>query len=197
MITSGETTAISRAFCSIQLSPSGSGLPKRSLIAFAVAKTGFHIAIVPSQSGMSEGGVKTDDTMPNGNAIAKRLPAASWFLTLRPIQTPTQISENRSRSRDDQTKVLLIMTIEHYVTGTVRTYLLQKQAEEESGISDEKFWAQHPMLAAAMESGRYPHMAALDMTAFDIGPDLALEFGLQPLLDGLESAAGRPRTAAG
>ena len=87
---------------------------------------------------------------------------------------------------DDQGKVLLIMTIDHYVTGTVRTYLLQKQAEEESGISDEEFWAaQYPVLSVAMASGRYPHMAELDMSAFDIGPERALEFGLQPLLDGL------------
>ena len=87
---------------------------------------------------------------------------------------------------DDKGKILLIMTIEHYVTGTVRTYLLQKQAEEESGISDEEFWAaQYPMLSAAMDSGDYPNMAALDMSAFDIGPEQALEFGLQPLLDGL------------
>jgi hypothetical protein len=93
---------------------------------------------------------------------------------------------------DDQEKVLLVTTIEHYVTGTVRTYLLQKLAEEESGISDEEFWAaQYPVLAAALASGRYPRMAALDLKAFDIGPEQALEFGLQPLLDGLVARLDR------
>ena len=87
------------------------------------------------------------------------------------------------------------MTVDHYVTGTVRTFLLQKQAEQKSGISDEEFWAaQHPVLSAAMESGRYPYMAKLDMTAFDIGPDPRARVRPPATAGGLRRKA-RPATA--
>ena len=66
----GQTTAMSNAFCSIQLFPIGTGLPNSSRTALAVEDTGFHIAIVPSHSGISDGGVKTLEIIPNGKAIA-------------------------------------------------------------------------------------------------------------------------------
>jgi len=50
----------------------------------AVDDTGFHIAIAPSQSGSSCGGVKTLEIVPTGNATANRLPVASWLGVIRP-----------------------------------------------------------------------------------------------------------------
>lgn len=85
-------------------------------------------------------------------------------------------------------KVAVIMAVDHYVTGTARTYLLQREVREQSEVSDEEFWsAQEPTLVKAMESGDYPQLAELSEDAFSIGGAEALEFGLAPLLDGLEA----------
>jgi len=85
-------------------------------------------------------------------------------------------------------KITVILAVDHYVTGTARTYVLEQQVIEESGISDEDFWAaQEPILSQAMASGKYPEIAALPEDVFNISGKEALEFGLTPLLDGLES----------
>lgn len=94
-------------------------------------------------------------------------------------------------------KVAVIMTIDHLVTGTARTYVQQEQAAAETGLSDEDFWgAQEPLLVEAMESGRYPHVAQLPEDAFSIGGTEALQFGLGPLLDGLETLVAKRKPAA-
>lgn len=97
-------------------------------------------------------------------------------------------------------RVAILIAIEAYVTGTARTYVLQQQASEESGISDEEFWAaQEPTLREAMASGDYPEVAGLSEDAFAMAGEEALEFGLGPLLDGFaaliaaKGASSRPR----
>ncbi|MGH3925574.1 MAG: hypothetical protein ACRDTT_22405 [Pseudonocardiaceae bacterium] len=51
----------------------------------------------------------------------------------------------------------MILAVDHYVTGTARTYVLRQQAIQETGISDDEFWAaQEPTLIQAMDSGNYP-----------------------------------------
>jgi len=85
-------------------------------------------------------------------------------------------------------KVAVILAVDHYVTGTARTYVLREQVARESGIDDEEFWAaQEPILTQAMASGNYPEVAALPEDAFAIGGAEALEFGLRQLLDGLDT----------
>ncbi|MGH3906267.1 MAG: TetR/AcrR family transcriptional regulator [Pseudonocardiaceae bacterium] len=85
-------------------------------------------------------------------------------------------------------KVAVILAVDHYVTGTARTYALKRQVIQETGITDEEFWgAQEPVLTKAMASGNYPEIAALPEDAFSIDGAEALEFGLTPLLDGLEA----------
>ncbi|GAB3112125.1 hypothetical protein GCM10027160_13800 [Streptomyces calidiresistens] len=87
----------------------------------------------------------------------------------------------------DAERMAVIMTVDHYVTGTARTYVLQSVAARETGIGDEEFWAaQGPILGEIMESGRFPRLAELDPDSFSIGGPQALRFGLDPLLDGLE-----------
>lgn len=87
-----------------------------------------------------------------------------------------------------QEKVAVILAIDHYVTGTARTYVLREQAARETGIDDEEFWAaQEPILTQAMATGDYPVVAGLPDDAFTMGGAEALEFGLTRLLDGLES----------
>lgn len=61
----------------------------------------------------------------------------------------------------------VILAVDHYVTGTARTYVLQQQVSRESGITDEDFWAaQEPILDRAMASGHYPEVARLPEDAF-------------------------------
>ncbi|WP_028922723.1 TetR/AcrR family transcriptional regulator [Pseudonocardia acaciae] len=86
-----------------------------------------------------------------------------------------------------QERVALIVTLDNFVTGTARTYTLARQASQETGISDEDFWAaQEPILEQAMATGAYPQVAALPDDAFSMDGEQALEFGLRPLLDGFE-----------
>ncbi len=62
-------------------------------------------------------------------------------------------------------KVATLITIDSYVTATARTYVMQQQASERSGISDEEFWdAQEPTLRDAMASGDYPAVAGFVTT---------------------------------
>jgi AcrR family transcriptional regulator len=85
-------------------------------------------------------------------------------------------------------KVAVIIAVDHYVTGTARTYLLQQEVAQESGVTDEDFWAaQEPVLIDAMATGNYPEVARLPEDAFSIGGREALEFGLRTLLDGFEA----------
>jgi hypothetical protein len=69
-----------------------------------------------------------------------------------------------------------------------RSHILYRQAAEQTGISDEEFWAaQAPILETAAESGRYPNVFALPEDTFDIEPERSMLFGLRRLLDGLET----------
>jgi hypothetical protein len=88
--------------------------------------------------------------------------------------------------------------IDGYVVGAARTQLYQEQAERSSGLTDAQFWeAQRPALEKAMNSGRYPVLAALSEDTF--GSDFDhFEFGLQRILDGLEEfVAGRAPAGQG
>jgi AcrR family transcriptional regulator len=85
-----------------------------------------------------------------------------------------------------QEKVAMIGTVQSYITGVARTHILQRQAAEETGVSDEEFWAaQGPILELAMESHCYPHVFALPDDAFSMSPEQDMRFGLDRLLDGL------------
>jgi|GEM_PF-5126579 len=80
------------------------------------------------------------------------------------------------------------------LTGTACTSVLRQQVIQETGITDEEFWAaQEPIVIQAMASGDYPEMAQLPGDPVAIAPLEALEFGLGPLLDGLEAFIARRR----
>jgi AcrR family transcriptional regulator len=88
----------------------------------------------------------------------------------------------------DQERVALVITVDSYVTGLARHRLQHTAAIEETGLSDEEFWARHlPVLERAMRSGDYPAMAALSADAFGMSWDDNFEWGLQRLLDGIEA----------
>jgi AcrR family transcriptional regulator len=87
-----------------------------------------------------------------------------------------------------QEKVSVITVLDSYITGIARSHILQQQAAEQTGISDEEFWeAQTPILELAMKSGCYPHVFGLDDDAFRISQEDIMRFGLERLLDGLQS----------
>jgi AcrR family transcriptional regulator len=94
-----------------------------------------------------------------------------------------------------QEKVSVITVLDSYITGVARTHILQQQAAEQTGISDEEFWeAQGPIIELALKSGCYPHVFALDDDAFSVGLEDVMRFGLERLLDGLQSfIEGRKR----
>lgn len=99
----------------------------------------------------------------------------------------------------DQERVSVVLTIDGFVTGVARTQIQHTAAVEETGVSDEEFWArQSPALEQAMASGDYPAMTALSEDAFGLGWDESFEWGLQRLLDGLAAlvATRRPGPAA-
>lgn len=101
MTTAGQITAAAIACASIHASPvktSRPGVWNSSRIAPAVEEIGFQAATVPSQVGMSVGGVNTEEMKAKGNATAKRLPALSLVLIRNPSQMPTKISDTRNHS---------------------------------------------------------------------------------------------------
>lgn len=125
-----------------------------------------------------------------------------WLLQVnwsRPVLGPgsiAQMEETVSGLGDlpfrDQEKMTVISAVEAYVVGSVREQILYDTAAEESGLTEEEFWNyQRPTLVRAMESGRYPEMAALDEDVFDAGWEETFELGLRLLLDGIEGEAAR------
>jgi AcrR family transcriptional regulator len=88
----------------------------------------------------------------------------------------------------DQEKVSLTVTIEAFVSTLARTANAMATAEERTGITHDEFWrAQEAALVAAMESGRYPHMARLGEDAFAASNEEVFKFGLRNILDGVQS----------
>lgn len=92
-------------------------------------------------------------------------------------------------------KVAVISAIDAFVQSAARTFNAALSAERITGVGHEEFWqAQEPLLIAAMQSGKYPHMAELDEHAFDMDGKEYCEFGLERLLDGIEVLIDRRRS---
>lgn len=93
-----------------------------------------------------------------------------------------------------QEKILAITTVEGFIASLARTVNGAALAEERTGVSNEEFWkAQEPILVRALESGRYPQMAALAEDAFAATAEDSFEFALQVVLDGLAASVERRR----
>jgi AcrR family transcriptional regulator len=98
-----------------------------------------------------------------------------------------------------QQQVNAISLIEAFVSSAARQHNNVVMAEQRTGVSIEEFWqAQTPVLEKAMSTGRYPLTASLDDDAFAATGEEFFEFGLQCILDGLETLveSRRPRVAA-
>jgi AcrR family transcriptional regulator len=87
----------------------------------------------------------------------------------------------------DREKIALAVTIESFVTTLARTANAVATAQARTGVSHDEFWqSQETALVAAMESGRYPHMAGLSDDVFEGSSEEHLEFGLTAILDGVQ-----------
>ncbi|MFC5636290.1 TetR/AcrR family transcriptional regulator [Streptomyces bullii] len=96
----------------------------------------------------------------------------------------------------DPELISVIITVESFTGGIARMEIDAVEAAKETGLSHQEFWEQQtPFLEKAMESGKFPALAALSGDAFSTDFD-HFEFGLQRLLDGLEVlVAQRGRTS--
>ncbi|MGH3678984.1 MAG: TetR/AcrR family transcriptional regulator [Natronosporangium sp.] len=88
----------------------------------------------------------------------------------------------------DKERVMAMIAIDSYVTGFVRSQILHSRAADDTGVSDEEFWAQQtPVLEQAMGTGDYPALAELAGDSFSSGWEENFEFGLQRLLEGVQA----------
>ncbi|MEV6106784.1 TetR/AcrR family transcriptional regulator [Streptomyces sp. NPDC051940] len=84
-------------------------------------------------------------------------------------------------------KTNVVTIVEALVSSIARTHVNAAQAEARTGISDAEFWeAQMPALSKAMQSGAYPHIAALEPDAFSTPGDAVVAFAMERLIDGFE-----------
>ena len=85
-------------------------------------------------------------------------------------------------------QIAVIVTIESFVVALARSTNALAARVARTGVTDAAFWSsQEETLIAAMQSGAFPHMAALDEHAFDASHADILEFGLRTILDGIEA----------
>ncbi|MQA85789.1 MAG: TetR family transcriptional regulator [Streptosporangiales bacterium] len=128
--------------------------------------------------------------------------AHPWLLQVnwaRPVLGPTSLAclELVLHGLDgldlsDQEKMMVVVAVDSFVTGTARTYVHSLAAAEGTGMSDEEFWAtQGPFLEKAMSTGAYPTLASMSEDAFGASHEQTFEFGLARLLDGIEGFIAR------
>ncbi|GAA3593910.1 TetR/AcrR family transcriptional regulator [Nonomuraea rosea] len=94
----------------------------------------------------------------------------------------------------------VITLVTGFVHGAARGAVEAAQAESQTGMSDEQWWAAHaPFFSRIADYGRYPVAARVGQAAGEAlnaaySPEHAFEFGLQRVLDGVEALVnGRPQ----
>ncbi|MBL1075861.1 TetR/AcrR family transcriptional regulator [Nocardia sp. 2] len=131
-------------------------------------------------------------------ALLQRHPWLIQVNQARPVMGPSAVegmerilTRIKPMGLTDPQLISVVLLIDNYVTGAARTQLYEQEAERRTGLTDREFWdVQAPMLQKAMESGRYPVLAGMAEDTFDPGFD-HFGWGLQRLLDGLETVVGR------
>lgn len=126
-----------------------------------------------------------------------------WMLQIamsRPVMGPNLIAkydyELRALSEVGLTEVemdSMVSLVNGYVEGAARRSVEAAQAEQHTGMSDAQWWEAHaPLLAKVFDASRYPTAARVGAAAgaaygSAYPPEHAFEFGLQRVLDGIES----------
>ncbi|MFF9342603.1 TetR/AcrR family transcriptional regulator C-terminal domain-containing protein [Streptomyces sp. NPDC014773] len=91
-----------------------------------------------------------------------------------------------SRGLDDQSAFTAHLTLLNYIRGLAQNLETEREAEAQSGLDSEEWMGtQESAFRATLESGRYPGLARLAGSGYDLDLDDLFEFGLQRLLDGL------------
>ncbi|HKA69658.1 MAG TPA: TetR/AcrR family transcriptional regulator [Actinomycetes bacterium] len=132
--------------------------------------------------------------------------AHPWLLQVnwaRPVLGPNSLAGVEIVQRgllgtglSDQERVMVMFVLDGFVTGAARGYLNARRAGETGVLSDDEYWAaQGPALEQALLSGDYPTLAAMSEDSFAFGQEQAFEFGLNRLLDGIDSFITNRRTA--
>jgi AcrR family transcriptional regulator len=87
----------------------------------------------------------------------------------------------------------VITLIAGFVHGTARGAVESAQAESQTGMTDEQWWAAHaPFLSRIADANRFPTASRVGQAAGEelnaaYSPEHAFEFGLQRVLDGVEA----------
>jgi hypothetical protein len=84
--------------------------------------------------------------------------------------------------------VTVFTVVAGYVQGVARTSVDAARLARATGVSDEEWWSTYaPLLADYIDAKRFPTLASVwAAEGFDEADD-AFEFGLQRLLDGIET----------
>lgn len=119
-------------------------------------------------------------SMTRPQLIASALPYTEWMLAalLR-------------HGLDLQSAFTAHLTLLNYARGIAVNLEAEREAEADSGLDSEE-WMDHqePDLLAVLGTGRFPALAHLAQTGYDLDLDALFEFGLQRLLDGLAALPG-------
>ncbi|MGI5247082.1 TetR/AcrR family transcriptional regulator C-terminal domain-containing protein [Dactylosporangium sp. CA-139066] len=133
--------------------------------------------------------------------------AHPWLLevaTSRPVLGPNAIAKYDFELRafdgtgvSDVDADRLLRLVLDYVTGAARGAVLAEQAEQHTGRSDEKWWADWaPVLADVIDPAWFPTAARVASATGEEhragGRQRAFAFGLQRVLDGIEQYVSRP-----
>ncbi len=124
-----------------------------------------------------------------------------WMLQIamsRPVMGPHLIAkydyELRAVSELGLTEVEMdsvVSLVNGHVEGAARRAVEATQAEQHTGMSDAQWWEAHaPLLEKVFDASRYPTAARVGAAAgaahgSAYNPELAFEFGLQRVLDGI------------
>ena len=142
--------------------------------------------------------------------LAERHP---WILDLmgrRPPLGPNLVGNHEVAMRaldgtplDDLTKDYALDTMQNYLTGAMKEARDAREAERESGLTDEQwFKLAEPALMDLLEPARFPRVLRLGEAFRAAGwgaadPEYKFEFGLSLVLDGIEALIRRAEAAAG
>ncbi|MEV0594123.1 TetR/AcrR family transcriptional regulator [Nonomuraea cavernae] len=91
----------------------------------------------------------------------------------------------------------VITLVTGFVHGTARGAVEASQAESQTGMTDEQWWAAHaPFFGRIADASRFPTAARVGQAAGETlggaySPEHAFEFGLQRVLDGIQALVDR------
>ncbi|WP_103956516.1 TetR/AcrR family transcriptional regulator [Nonomuraea solani] len=97
----------------------------------------------------------------------------------------------------------VITLVTGFVHGAARGAVEAAQAESRTGVSDEQWWAAHaPFLSRIADVSNYPTAARVGQAAGEAlnaaySPEHAFEFGLERVLDGIETLVKKRSAATG